>query len=112
MKLDDLITLHNAGYTKEDIFKILGTEQPAPADPPEQQPAEPAPEEKQEQPKPDAAPADDDKIKQLETKLDYVINRFNYMAVQQSSQPNNGKTESVDDILASVVRGTQKDEKT
>ena len=23
MKLDDLITLHNAGYTKEDIFKML-----------------------------------------------------------------------------------------
>ena len=55
MKLDDLITLHNAGYTKEDIFKILGTEQPAPADPPEQQPADPAPAEKQEQPKPGQA---------------------------------------------------------
>ena len=107
MKLDDLITLHNAGYTKEDIFKILGTEQTSPADPPEQQPADPAPEEKQEQPKQEAAPADDDKIKQLETKLDYVINRFNYMAVQQSSQPA-GKEESLDDILSSVVRGFQK----
>lgn len=108
MNIQDLITLHNSGYTKEDIFKILGMEQPAPADPPEQQPADPAPEEKQEQPKPEAAPADGDKIKQLETKLDYVINRFNYLAVQQSNQPDNGKTESVDDILSSVVRGFQK----
>ena len=108
MKLDDLITLHNAGYTKEDIFKILGTEQPAPADPPEQQPADPAPEEKQEQPKPEAAPADDDRIKQLETKLDYAINRLNYMAVQGSQQPA-GMEETIDDILASVVRGFEKE---
>lgn len=108
MKLDDLITLHNAGYTKEDIFKILGTEQPAPADPPEQQPADPAPAEKQEQPKPEAAPADDDRIKQLETKLDYAINRLNYMAVQGSQQPA-GKEETIDDILASVVRGFEKE---
>ena len=107
MNIQDLITLHNAGYTKEDIFKILGTEQPAPADPPEQQPADPAPEEKQDQPKPEAASAENDKIKQLETKLDYVINRFNYLAVQQSSQPA-GKEESLDDILSSVVRGFQK----
>lgn len=108
MKLDDLITLHNAGYTKEDIFRILGTEQPAPADPPEQQPADLAPEEKQEPPKPEAAPAEDDKIKQLETKLDYAINRLNYMAVQGSQQPA-GKEETIDDILASVVRGFEKD---
>ena len=110
MKLDDLITLHNAGYTKEDIFKILGTDQPAPADPPEQQPADPAPDAKQqEQPKPEAAPADD-KIKQLETKLDYAINRLNYMAVQGSQQPA-GKEESLDDILSSVVRGFEKTDK-
>ena len=108
MKLDDLITLHNAGYTKEDIFRILGTEQPALAGPPEQQPADPEPEEKQEQPKPEAAPADDDKIKQLETKLDYAINRLNYMAVQGSQQPA-GKEETIDDILASVVRGFEKE---
>ena len=110
MKLDDLITLHNAGYTKEDIFKILGTDQPAPADTPEQQPADPAPAETQEKPKPEAAPADDDRIKQLETKLDYAINRLNYMAVQGSQQPA-GKEESLDDILSSVVRGFEKTDK-
>ena len=108
MKLDDLITLHNAGYTKEDIFTILGTEQSAPADPPEQQQADPAPAETQEKPKPEAAPADEDKIKQLETKLDYAINRLNYMAVQGSQQPA-GKEETIDDILASVVRGFEKE---
>lgn len=107
MKLDDLITLHNAGYTKEDIFKILNSaSDPAPASP-----AEPEPESAPEAPAPaEPAPADDDRIKQLETKLDYVINRFNYMAVQQSSQPQ-GKEESIDDILASVVRGFRPEDK-
>lgn len=113
MNIQDLITLHNAGYTKEDIFRILGTEQKPEQQPeqtdqkPEQQPeqADQKPEQQPEQ------PVSDDRIKQLETKLDYVINRFNYLAVQQSSQPANGKTESVDDILASVVRGFQKDDK-
>lgn len=105
MKINDIITLTQAGWTKDEIMQLVNSEQP-------EQPAEseeqPAPEQ-QEQPAPEQQP--DDKIKQLETKLDYVINRFNYMAVQQSSQPNDGKTESVDDILASVVRGFQKDDK-
>lgn len=109
MNIQDLITLHNAGYTKEDIFKILGNEQ-KPEQQPEQQPEQPEqkPEQKPEQ-QPEQ-PVSDDRIKQLETKLDYVINRFNYLVVQQSSQPNNGETESVDDILASVVRGIKKDD--
>ena len=105
MKINDIITLTQAGWTKDEIMQLVNSEQP-------EQPAEseeqPAPEQ-QEQPAPEQQP--DDKIKQLETKLDYVINRVNYLAVQQSSQPNDGKTESVDDILASVVRGFQKDDK-
>lgn len=108
MKIDDLLTLHNAGYTKEDIFRILGSTEQAPAEQPAQQPADPAPEEKQEQQQaPAPAPAEDDRIGKLETKLDYVINRFNYLAVQQSAQPQQ-KEESIDDILSSVVRGFQK----
>ena len=99
MKINDIITLTQAGWTKDEIMQLVNSEQPE----------QPAPEQP-EQPTPEQKP-DDDKIKQLETKLDYVINRFNYMAVQQSSQPQ-GKEESLDDILASVVRGFQKDEKT
>ena len=49
-------------------------------------------------------------MEQLETKLDYVINRFNLLAVQQSHQPDEQK-ESLDDILASVVRGVNNPEK-
>lgn len=105
MKINDIITLTQAGWTKDEIMQLVNSEQPEQPAEPEEQPVP----EQQEQPAPEQQP--DDKIKQLETKLDYVINRFNYMAVQQSSQPNDGKTESVDDILASVVRGFQKDDK-
>ena len=107
MKINDIITLTQAGWTKDEIMQLVNSEQPE--QPAPEQPEQPAPEQP-EQPTPEQKP-DDDKIKQLETKLDYVINRFNYMAVQQSSQPQ-GKEESLDDILASVVRGFQKDEKT
>lgn len=118
MNIQDIITLHNAGYTKEDIFKILGNEQKPEQheQKPEQQPeqSEQKPEQQQGQPEQNpeqqpGQPVSDDRIKQLETKLDYVINRFNYLAVQQSSQPA-GKEESLDDILSSVVRGFQKND--
>ena len=108
MKINDIITLTQAGWTKDEIMQLVNSEK-QPEQPAPEQPEQPAPEQP-EQPAPEQKP-DDDKIKQLETKLDYVINRFNYMAVQQSSQPQ-GKDESLDDILASVVRGFQKDEKT
>ena len=100
MKIDDLVMLIKAGYTKADIESLgiaMGAEpetEPAPAV------AEPVPEEP-EAPK-------DDRITNLETKLDYVINRFNYLAVKDSQQPAANPTQSVDDILASVVRGTEK----
>lgn len=101
MKIDDLVMLIKAGYTKADIESLgiaMGAEpenEPAPE-------AEPAPEE------PKAEPVKDDRITSLETKLDYVINRFNYLAVKDSQQPAQAKTESVDDILASVIKGNDK----
>ena len=106
MKINDIITLTQAGWTKDEIMQLVNSEQPEQQA--SEQPEQPAPEQP-EQPAPEQQKPDDDKIKQLETKLDYVINRFNYMAVQQSSQPQ-GKEESLDDILSSVVRGFQKEE--
>ena len=114
MKIDDLLTLINAGYTKADIEQLLISanqqpEQPQPQPQPEQ--PQPQPEQPQPQPQPEQQPQPaDDRIKQLETKLDYVINRFNYMSVQNSRQPEQ-KTETVDDILSSVIRGNEKTDK-
>ena len=94
MTIQEIITLTNAGWTKDEILALTSAK--------EQQPEQPA--EQPQQPEQPAQPAQPDRMQQLETKLDYVINRFNLMAVQQSHQPEEHK-ESIEDILASVVRG-------
>ena len=48
-------------------------------------------------------------MKALETKIDYLVNRLNLLAVQNSQQKDE-KTETVEEILASVVRGNKKEE--
>ena len=104
MKLDDLVLLIKAGYTKADIEQ-LGIAVGVP-EVPEQTPEQPV-----EEPAPQTdVPQDNERMKNLENKLDYVINRFNYMAVQQSNQPG-GQEESLDDILSSVVRGFRQEDK-
>lgn len=102
MKIEDLVSLTKMGFSRDDIMRLVGNDTPAepaaPVDPdPEQGPAA------DPEPAAPAAPVEDDRIKQLETKLDYVINRFNYMSVQNSKQPETG-TETVDDILAKFVK--------
>ena len=113
MTIQEIITLTNAGWTKDEIMSLTsGEQQTQPAEQPAAQPAEQPAEQQAAQPaeqKP-TQPAQPDRMQQLETKLDYVINRFNLLAVQQSHQPTESK-ETIDDILASVVRGTQKPEK-
>ena len=106
MKIDEIVKLTNAGWSKEDIMSLLNGKEEDPVQQPDPQPVEQPAEQLATQPveqKPD-----DERFKQLETKLDYVINRFNYIAVQQSQQPEQ-HGESVDDILASVIRGVQPD---
>ena len=113
MKIEDLVMLSRAGFTKDEIMSFVNQEsqpQQLPEVQPEQLPEvkpeakpEQLPEVKQQLPDPA-----DKRLEQLETKLDYVINRFNYLAVQQSQMPDQ-KTESVEDILSSVVRGTKPD---
>lgn len=109
MKIEQLLQLTEMGFTKDDIMRLFSDDPaPVPAAAHDPEPAtDPAP---AEPAAPAAAPADDDRIKQLETKLDYAINRLNYMAVQGSQQPA-GKEESLDDILSSVVRGFEKTDK-
>lgn len=105
MKIDQIIALTQAGWTKDEIMSLTSDEKPA-----EQMDPQPA-EQPDEQPQPAEQiqqPASDERFKSLETKLDYVINRFNLMAVQQSQQPQQSE-ETLDDILASVVRGTKPD---
>ena len=104
MKIEDLVTLTKAGYTKADIEALgiaLGQANANDAKPEEAKPAE---ESKPEEAKPaEAVKPENDRLKAMETKLDYAINRLNYMSVQGSSQPEQ-KKESIEDILQSVLK--------
>lgn len=98
MDISNIMALVNAGFTKDEIFSMLKPEEKAPEAKPEQKaPEQKAPEEKAPEAKPDEA------IKALGAKLDYVVNRLNYLAVQGSKQPET-KDESVDDILANMLK--------
>ena len=107
MKAEDVLDLIRAGYTKADIDALgIALEKPE-----EKKPEEPKPEEKKpEKPKPEKKeePKPDDKVTALETKIDYLVNRLNLLAVQTSKQKDD-PTETVDDILASMVRGANKE---
>jgi len=108
MKAEDVLELIRAGYTKADIDALgIALEKPE-----EKKPEEPKPEEKKpEEPKPEKKeePKPDDKVAALETKIDYLVNRLNLLAVQTSKQKDE-PTETVEDILASMVRGNKKEE--
>ena len=105
MKINDIITLTQAGWNKDEIMSLVNSEAQDQPQQPDPQPEQPAaqPEQPAQQP---AGVSIDDRFAQMETKLDYVINRFNYMAVQNSQQPDQ-PGETVEDILASVVRGVK-----
>ena len=102
MKAEDVLELIRAGYTKADIDALgIALEKPE----------EKKPEEKKDEPKPEKKdePKPDDKVTALETKIDYLVNRLNLLAVQTSKQKDE-PTETVEDILASMVRGNKKEE--
>lgn len=100
MKIEDLVALTKAGYTKADIEALGILSSPEPK---EETPAEPVAEPVEAESSKEPVAESTDRYKELETKLDYVINRFNYMSVQNSTQPEQ-KTESVEDILQSILK--------
>lgn len=98
MKISDLVMLTKAGFTKADI-EAMGILNPV------EEEAEVKPEEVKVEEKVEEKPEDafDKRFKSLEEKVDYVVNRFNYLSVKESNQPEQ-KTESIEDILAKVIR--------
>ena len=104
MDAKDILELIRAGYTKADI-DALGIALEKPEKKEEPKPEEKKPEEKKPE---EQKPEESDKVKALETKIDYLVNRLNLLAVQNSQQKDE-KTETVEDILASVVRGNKKE---
>lgn len=93
MTFEQLMKLLDAGFTKQEIMALNGTQEPAPQPEPEPEP----------QPEPAPAPQNDLAaiLAQLE-ELNQTILRSN---INNSRQPD---TESVDDILATIIRPTFK----
>lgn len=95
MKIEDLLALTKAGWSKEEIIKLSLAEQEPPkaAEEPIQQPEE-AP---IEAPKEDPSSA---KIDDVIAKLETLASGMEKMAIQNSRLP---ERETVDDILASII---------
>ena len=100
MDISNILALVNAGFTKDEIFSLIVPEQKAPE---QKAPEQKAPEQKApEQKAPEQKAPEQDAITSLSAKMDYLVNRLNYIAVQGSKQPETNQ-ESVDDILAKMI---------
>ena len=95
MKIEDLLALTKAGWSKEEIIKLSVAEQQTEA--PKEEITE-SPEVKEE-----AAKQDDTssaKIDDVITKLENLASGMEKMAIQNSRLP---ERETVDDILAQII---------
>ena len=99
MTFEQLMKLLDAGFTKAEIMALNGT--PAPAPQPEPEP-EPAPE---PQPEPEPAPAPQNDQAAILAKLEELNQTIIRSNINKSRQPD---AESVDDILATIIRPTFK----
>ena len=109
MTFDQLMKLLDAGFTKEEIMALNGTPAPAPQPEPEPAPApqsepEPAPQPEPE-PHPEPAPAPQNDQAAILAKLEELNQTIIRSNINNSRQP---ETESVDDILATIIRPTFK----
>ena len=98
MKIEDLLALTKAGWSKEEIIKLSLAEQEAPKEAEEiPQPEEAPIEAPAEAPKEDPSSA---KIDDVIAKLETLASGMEKMAIQNSRLP---ERETVDDILASII---------
>lgn len=112
MTIDNVLDLVKAGFTADEVRQMMNEAPPAdpPADPaPADPPADPAPVDPAPAEPAPVEPAHPEIDKTLSTKLDYVINKLNYMSVRDSRQPGGNNEQSVDDILKGMF--VQTDEK-
>ena len=99
MTFEQLMKLLDAGFTKQEIMALNGTPAPAPQPEPEPEPA-PAP---QPEPHPDPAPAPQNDQAAILAKLEELNQTIIRTNINNSRQP---EQESVDDILATIIRPT------
>ena len=97
MKLEQLITLINAGYTKDEIGALLATEHPEPEKEMQEALQEPKKEPAQE-PKPEP----EDPIQSLRAELKSLRDEIHKTNIARSEQP---ERKTVDQILADAMKG-------
>ena len=114
MKIDDVITLLNAGYSREEIQQkeaagsdfshSSGPADPEPAAQPE--PAQPEPaEDPSRMPGADLAAAFDQAISRMNSMFDEKIKQIQTANVQAARMPED-KTRTVDDIIGDIIKPT------
>lgn len=103
MTFEQLMKLLDAGFTKAEIMALNGTQEPAPQPEPKPEPA-PAPQPEQE-PQPEPAPAPQNDQAAILAKLEELNQTIIRSNINNSRQP---EQESVDDILATIIRPTFK----
>lgn len=86
MKLDDIIALCKAGYTKDDLAKLMTLDNTAPAAPAPAAPATPA------------APAQDDNG--IIAAINALGAQIKTMNIASTEQP---KPQTAEDVLASII---------
>ena len=99
MTFEQLMKLLDAGFSKAEIMALNGTPAPAPQPEPEPEP-EPAP-----APQPEPAPAPQNDQAAILAKLEELNQTIIRSNINNSRQP---ETESVDDIIATIIRPTFK----
>lgn len=111
MTIDNVLDLVKAGFTADEVRQMMNGAPPADPDPAPSDPvpADPAPADPVPADPAPAEPAHPEIDKTLSTKLDYVINKLNYMSVRDSRQPGGNNEQTVDDILKGMF--VQTDEK-
>lgn len=95
MKIEDLVTLTKAGWSKDEIIRLSVAEQQT--EKPEEEILETS-EEKTEAPK--EIKEENSKIDDVISKLETLATGMEKMAIQNSRLP---ERETVDDILASII---------
>lgn len=101
MKLENLLTLLNAGYTKEEINGILKEEHPEPEKEMQEALQEPKKEPAQE-PKTEPKTEPEDPIQSLRAELKSLRDEIHKTNIARSEQP---EKKTVDQILADAMKG-------
>lgn len=96
MKIEDIIALTNAGWSKEEILRMSELEQKEPEN---KEPEQKEPEQKESEKKETETPKDD-KMAEILQKLEQISSGIQKGAIRDSQQP---QRESVEDALAKII---------